>query len=88
MHYANGRPVQKGDEAVGMDANGRSIGGVVCDLHEGEEIRNIGIIPLAGGYIAQCTSRYCLHLDDVQKAGIAMAEKAANNAQKEKESDG
>lgn len=81
MHYANGREAQKGDSVVGADPNGRPIGGVVMGLMPGSDTCNIEVIPLAGGYIATCTAGECLHVADVEAAGLAHAEKMSKEGQ-------
>ena len=72
MHYANGRKAEKGDDAAGTDLNANPISGVVRSVGT-----YIHIIPLAGGYIAQCKPEECLHCDDIAAAGRALKDAEA-----------
>lgn len=68
MHYKNGREAQAGDQFVGIDTNGKAIGGILIDPIPGADACNGRVLPPNILWtLPTVTIGDCLHVDDAMK---------------------
>lgn len=76
MHYKNGREAKEGDQMVGVDTNGKAVGGTLVNLLSGSETCNGNVLPANILWTLPLVSvKDCLHIDDMESTPCDSPEK-------------
>ncbi len=66
MHYKNGREAKEGDQIVGIDANGKAVGGTLVNIRDLSGKCNGNVLPPSVIWGAPLVIlKKCLHIDDM-----------------------